>query len=205
MPNHLKDISGQKFGRWTVSKHVGNGRWECKCECGNTVQVIGMNLKNGSSTSCGCLRRELQSAISIKTNTKHGMWRTPEYKAWAAMRSRCLNRNNRNWHRYGGRGVHICAEWESFDRFFQDMGPRPSDKHSLDRADNGLLYSKATCRWATPSEQCNNTRRNRRITYQGRTMTLAEWARTFGAKDSIVRGRIRMGWNIEEAIRGRLS
>lgn len=205
MPNRLKDISGQKFGRWTVNKYVGNGHWECKCECGKIVIVIGMNLKNGSSRSCGCLHRELQPAISIKASTKHGMWRTPEYKAWAAMRSRCLNPNNRNWHRYGGRGVRICAEWDSFDKFFQDMGLRPSDKHSLDRSDNGLLYSKATCRWATAREQTNNTRRNRRITYQGRTMTIAEWARAFGAKDSVVRGRIKMGWNIEEAIRGRLS
>ena len=135
----------------------------------------------------------------------HGMHLSSEYHIWAQMRARCSNPNHKEWSNYGGRGVRVCDEWKRFEIFFRDMGPRPSKEHSLDRADNGLLYSKATCRWATHIEQHNNTRRNRRVAYQGRTMTVAQWARMFGAKYSTVHTRIQRGWNIEEAIRGRLA
>lgn len=205
MPNHLKDISGQKFGRWTVCKHVGNGRWECKCECDESAVVRGSHLKDGTSRSCGCLKLELTAERMRKSMTTHGMYGAPEYKIWAQMRARCTNPEHPSWRYYGGRGVRVCAAWEKFENFIHDMGRRPSDRHSIDRTDNGLLYSKETCRWATRSEQANNTRRNVRIAYQGRTKTLTEWARTFGVNRELVRGRLRLGWNIEEAIRGRLS
>jgi hypothetical protein len=103
--------------------------------------------------------------------------------------------------RYGGRGIGISKDWElSFETFRDDMGPRPSKKHSVERKDNNLGYSKENCVWATQKEQANNKRNNVRILYNGVTMTLPQWADKFGLPISLVRKRIcRFGWTPEEA------
>lgn len=105
---------------------------------------------------------------------------TPELKAWDAMWQRCTNSRNASFKHYGARGIAVCKRWKSFEKFFADMGHRPSPKHSLDRKKNWLGYSPKNCRWATPSEQQSNTRANRRVTAFGKTMLLTEWAREKG-------------------------
>ena len=69
----LVDLTGQTFGRLTVSDRADDyispsGRsfvqWHCKCECGKGVVVLGINLKNGKTKSCGCLRAELDTIRS---------------------------------------------------------------------------------------------------------------------------------------------
>lgn len=89
----------------------------------------------------------------------HGMSKSPEYDAWESMKRRCLVPKASNFHNYGGRGIRVCDEWiESFDAFFDHIGPRPSPKHSLDRIDNDGHYEPGNVRWTTMSVQLFNRR-----------------------------------------------
>jgi len=101
----------------------------------------------------------------------HG--RTPTYRSWQAMRSRCHSLTDPAYARYGGRGIVVCARWsESFEAFLADMGERPAGT-TLDRIDNDGPYSPENCRWATRTEQGRNRRTNRLLTFNGATKTIA--------------------------------
>ena len=116
------------------------------------------------------------------------------------MRRRCENPKNRAWDNYGGRGIRVCRRWRKFENFFEDMGSRPSPKHSIERVKNHLGYNPKNCVWATKREQNRNTRRNYNITYKGRTMCLTDWAEQLGMSKKTLRDRIvNYGWSIEKA------
>ena len=88
----------------------------------------------------------------------HGMYGTPEYVAWASMKQRCSASNIKDYHNYYGRGISVCKRWHEFVNFFADMGFRPAGKHGVDRINNSKGYEPGNCRWATPKENCDNTR-----------------------------------------------
>lgn len=125
---------------------------------------------------------------------------TPEWRAWKAMHDRCSNPQHAAYARYGGRGIKVCKRWGSFDNFLADMGPRPSDAHSLDRKNNDGDYKPSNCRWATSEEQNRNTRANRHFTANGRTQLLTDWAKELGTTRATLWLRIRYyGWSVEKA------
>lgn len=196
-------LAGQRFGRWTlleraptrraVSNHT---RWWCICDCGTRRALRATILYRGRSQSCGCLVADKLR----ERQTTHGMFGTPLYRIWCGMLRRCRNPTDKNYPRYGGRGIKVCERWQQFENFYADIPPRPSPRHSLDRRDNNGHYEPNNVRWATPQEQQNNLRSNRRITFGGETLTGAQWARRLGISKNRFYERLRLGWSVEEAI-----
>lgn len=153
-----QNLSGRKFHRLTVLyRTVGrSGWWDCRCDCGGTTSVSTGNLNRGTTKSCGC-------AVDGSWSKTHGMYGTAEYEAWSSAIDRCRNTKNSKYPIYGGRGIRMCDEWQkSFQAFFDELGPRPSPGHSLDRIDGNKGYQPGNCRWATLSEQNSNRRNGRR-------------------------------------------
>lgn len=126
--------------------------------------------------------------------TRHRMTRTATYRSWQAMKARCGNPKHQAYAYYGGKGIQVCRRWrESFDAFLADMGEVPHGL-TLERIDNSKGYEPGNCRWATRLEQAANTRLVRKIAYQGRALSMAEWARQLGCSASVFRARIsRLG------------
>ena len=163
MSNRIKDLAGERFGRWTVLSHVGpRSYWLCRCDCSTERIVFSQSLRSGGSKSCGCLSLELITARMTTHGKSSAKSRklTPEYRTWASAKSRCQNSNSTGWKDYGGRGIKMCDEWtNSFSAFLSFIGTRPSAKHSLDRyPDNDGDYRPGNVRWATGKQQQSNRR-----------------------------------------------
>lgn len=171
--------------------------WKCQCDCGNFIDVFPHCLFSGNTKSCGCRNM----IVLMERNITHGMTKHPLYAIWSQMRVRCHNPNATEFHNYGGRGIAICERWNDFAVFVQDMGDRPSLKHSLDRKDNAGNYEPANCQWSTQKEQMNNTRINRMITHNGRTQTLVNWCRELHLDYAAVRARLnKLQWTEIKAL-----
>ena len=132
---------------------------------------------------------------------KHGLSRTPEYRAWQTMRLRCNNPDNAAYPAYGGRGIKVCDRWaDDVSAFVADMGLRPSPDHQIDRKDNDGDYEPGNCRWATRSTNCRNRRTNRLITFRGEQRTLSDWCERLGLPKDTVAKRLNMGWTVDAAL-----
>ncbi len=196
------DITGQRFNRLEVIKLRGRGRskiliWECRCDCGKTAFACTTDLKTGGVRSCGCLVTD----SNVKRLTKHGHANSLEYRIWGTMIARCDKPDHISYPDYGAKGVTVCERWRnSVADFINDMGPRPSRKHSIDRIDSAGNYEPSNCRWASPKEQSRNTSRNRFITHNGETLTLAEWGERAGVRAGLIGSRLKAGWPMEDAL-----
>lgn len=188
------DLTGQRFGNLTVLEYRGKSTWLCRCDCGTEREVRGDHLRYGHSHSCGCLQGP------IKHGHAKGGSRPAEYRAWMNMRQRCKNEADQDFANYGGRGITVCERWQEFASFYEDMGPRPSPDHSLDRIDNDGPYSPDNCRWATRQEQQRNTRRNKLLTYKGKTQCIAEWADEIGLSYQGLLYRLRTYEDVNRAL-----
>lgn len=155
-----------------------------------------MGLKNGTTKSCGCLSSEQVK----KRATKHGQHDSPEYESWSQAKYRCHNPENQAYRNYGARGIKMCAQWrESFPAFLEDIGRRPTPKHTLERIDNSIGYEPGNCRWALMHDQSRNTRVNRVVEFDGRRQVLMDWSKELGIHYETLRGRLNRWRSVERA------
>ena len=169
-------LVGEKFGRLTVFTYSYNNKdgrriWSCLCTCGAITYASTNDLRSGKKRSCGCILDEHRKSFVAKSVT-HGKTNTPEYIVWESMRKRCGNPKHMHFNNYGGRGISVCERWRDFANFFEDMGPRPSLKHTIDRVNNDGNYEPGNCRWATRSEQARNQRPRKRKVSQDQQWAL---------------------------------
>ncbi len=197
------DLTGKRFGRWTVlgeatTPRKGQTRWHCRCDCGKEKpDVLYGGLVRGASQSCGCLRME---GLVKPDHLVHGH-RNPAYRVWQSMKTRCYNMMHPSYRNYGARGIAICPQWEDdFDQFLKDMGPRPKGL-TIERIDNSGNYEPENCKWGTHMEQAGNTRRNIVTTWEGQECNLIDVARQQGVDYACLAYRFQnKGMSIEAAV-----
>lgn len=192
-PPPFRYFPGDRFGRIVLVRRTSRvtGKrahiWVASCDCGGQFETTTDGLKNGQVRSCGCLQREL----AAQNHRKHGQGahgqRTPEYKTWLRIKSRCSRPTDDDFKNYGARGITVCERWNaSFEAFLSDMGRRPTSLHSIDRIDNDGPYSPENCQWTTNDVQAKNMRHVKRVCINGIMMVLCDADRALG----ITRGRI---------------
>lgn len=134
---------------------------------------------------------------------KHGMVKSSGYKTWNNMLSRCSNANHPRYKDWGGRNIKVAKDWLNFKNFYRDMGDKPSPKHTLERRDNDLGYSKYNCYWATTKEQSANRRSNVHIYYEGSFLIPRDFADKINLPKATVYSRLNRGWTTIEIQEGK--
>ena len=206
------DLTGQTCGRLRVisSAKYAEGKqkrmrtgWLCICDpelggCGTVRVFTTSNLRSGNSQSCGCLHKEQL----ISRSTRHGGSHTRLYNIWCGMINRCSNPSQKEYSRYGGRGITVCPEWRADFTAFQSWALQNgyADDLSIDRIDPDGNYCPKNCRWVTMKEQQRNKGNTRRITHKGDTLTLNQWAQKTGINAECIRDRLARGWTVERAL-----
>ncbi len=198
------NLTGQTFGDWTVISVGPNkgksGAHYCRCVCGTERLVTSSALKGGETTGCGCARSE---RLGNRARS-HGKHTHHLYRTWLAMHDRCRRSNHDHFHRYGGRGISVCDRWNDFANFLEDMENLWQPGLTLDRLDNEADYSPENCRWATKKEQARNKSTCVYITYNGETLTGAEWAERLGITPTAFYIRTSKGWPLQKVMQGPL-
>ena len=189
----MTDMVGRKFGRLTILELVGKNKYgmkmyKCECSCGNIKVIPVGRLTTGKTKSCGCYNREI---VKQKT-TKHGLRHTQIYKVWAGIKDRTNPNNHKCNYNYKKLGITMCEEWKNdFMSFYnwaithdykEEKLPNGRNKYEIDRIDTYGNYCPENCRWITSKEQMNNQTTNKRITYNGKTQTLAQWCEELNLK-----------------------
>lgn len=188
---------GKAYGRLTVLHFQAGSHNIFKCECGAEKPIRSAHVLAGLIKSCGCLMKEVTS----KRMTTHGLSRTKEFRAWAHMKNRCLNKDDPVYPYYGGRGITFCDRWQNFLSFYEDMGLAPSPKHSVDRINTNGNYEPSNCRWSTQEDQCNNQRRNHFLECFGERLTLSQWSKKTGIPYCALKVRINtLKWDANKAL-----
>ncbi len=196
-----EDFVGVVLGSFTVKSYLARSRWSIECACGLTAFVSTSRIKKGLAPRCKC-----QPYVRpIKHGAAKRKLRSPEYAAWIAMNMRCdpssayVKKQN-----YSARGITVCERWSSsYSNFYADMGPRPSDQHSLDRIDPNGNYEPSNCRWATVEQQVNNRRNSLFLDFAGQRLTIGQWANQLGKCRETLRTRYHKGDSPAEILFGK--
>jgi hypothetical protein len=188
-------MPGLKFGRWVTVCETTCGKAIYECECGTIKELWTSNVRNGKSRSCGCLCSE----VNATAKTTHGLSRTPAYSVWSGMIQRCTNPKRNRYENYAGRGIAVCERWALFENFVADMG-QPPEGMTLERKENDKGYFRENCEWAPMSKQANNKSTSHKLTYGGKTQTVAEWARELSVSPYTLHTRIKLNWPVDKVL-----
>jgi len=178
--------------------------WFCQCDCGNTAVVRGTSLRYGSTKSCGCGSLAQAKANAASGREKRRLPFPPGYRRkmqemYRNVKSRCYDPRNHRWDNYGGRGIRVCKEWmkdrHAFYSWCMENGFRPGLQ--IDRIDVNAGYSPSNCRFVDAFVKQNNTTRNRVITWNGESLTIAQWARRLGVRSRALQARCAREWDVE--------
>ena len=211
--SEFQDLTGQRFGRWTVIERAPNGnhrqtRWWCRCDCGTIKPVQSQHLREGRSVSCGCYKPVATAEWNKVHKVKHGgakhTNRERLYKVWLGMQGRCKKEYLPGYKNYGGRGIKVCDEWSGDNGYanFREWAyangydeNAPKGVCTIDRIDVNGNYEPSNCRWVDLKTQMNNKTNNHRITIDGITHTISEWADIVGIDQRTISSRINWGWD----------
>lgn len=194
-----RDWTGERVGHLVVTQCVGKTPtrmyiWECACDCGKQVNKTSGILQRGC-TYCS------HTCTLRPTNRTHGQSYTREYRAWVSMKSRCYTKSHKNYDEYAGRGVSVCPQWvDNFEQFYADVGPAPTDKHTVDRIDVDGNYEPGNVRWATQAEQNLNRRNTLRAEVRGELLPLKTIGEKYGVAYAAVFSRFKNGLRGDDLI-----
>lgn len=199
MRDSLIDISGNRYGMLTAIKHVGKGKWLCRCDCGRESIHYGHHLRRGAIKSCGCVHyvnRGIKQSCDLPRESRDRL-----YHIWRGMKDRCFNPSSKNYELYGGKGIKVCNEWLEFPAFMEwSISHGYTDELSIDRINGNGDYCPENCRWATAIEQSNNRYTNKYIEFNGKRLSYSQWARETGLHKNTIRMRILSGWSVEDCL-----
>jgi hypothetical protein len=205
---------GQRFGRLVVSERSQiksrHSKWLCVCDCGKSTVSFGFSLRMGRAKSCGCIAAEkakkrwenptdeMRKKMGAHAIT-HNMSKHPAFRSWTDMKTRCLNPKSKWFASYGGRGIKICDSWlQSFENFWQDLGPTWFDGALIGRIDNDGNYEFCNVKWETATQQQRNKSNTRYIETPQGMMPIKVASEIFGIPVECLRYRQQAGWPIEK-------
>lgn len=186
---------------------------ECLCGCGGKTSLYERTRPSHGSVkgrpkrflpghaaihASACAAERLtgyRPTVKLGANTNS----LPGYTVWANMHQRCSNKKLPQFCDYGGRGITVCERWRSFENFISDMGP-PAKGMTIERKNNDLGYSKNNCVWADRFQQAANTRKNVRLTLNGRTLHVLAWARELNVSPYTLFYRVNKGLSPERVL-----
>jgi hypothetical protein len=192
LESRYSDQIGRTFGQLRltgIAESRGDGKrllGNFICSCGNTAVLAIGRVVSGTKQHCGCL-------TDRGAHRTHGMRYSPEYRSWQAIKARCLDPGNKDYPRWGGKGITVCPEWaDSFEAFYAHIGPRPAGT-SVDRIDNSKGYFPGNVRWATSLQQARNTSVFTIIETPIGRMPLVDYAENIGLTRGAAHLRMKRG------------
>lgn len=209
--NNNPEYIGQKYGRltvvgfrWVEIGDVHAWHWDCTCDCGG--KVIGArprSVRNGTTRSCGCLKKEQDPKNLADARRSHGKTNTRLYGTWSKMKHRCNNQNDAAYKNYGGRGITVCKDWEESFEVFYDWAMKNgyNDTLTIERIDVEKGYCPENCCWITKEEQAKNKRNIRYVAVRGEKMPMKTACDLLGLPYKTIHLRVtRYGMSFEQAI-----
>lgn len=180
--------------RWTKAGRR-YGLYQCDCPNKMFKEIIIDNVSNGNTTSCG----------GPYHRTKHGMTKTPTYRAWTSMKTRCYSKKYRFNHKYAGKEITVCDRWmdkkNGFENFLEDMGPQPFKRAQSDRIDNSKSYYKENCRWTTSKVNIRNRDNSLDVvSFEDKEYYIADLAKKFDLSYGALMHRLDKYDTVEEAV-----